>query len=69
MPISAVRSAMIFARPRTPGASLRADLMDIHGQQRDFLTDVVVELARDARALDLLCGDEAAGQPCAYLPG
>ena len=36
--------------------------MDVHGQQRDLLTDIVVELARNAATLDLLCGDDATRQ-------
>ena len=41
----------------------QSDLIDVHGQQRDLLTEIVVQLACDARALDFLRGDEAAGEP------
>ena len=53
----------MVALARTPGPSLQRDLIDVHRQQRDFLAEIVVELPRDARALDFLGCDEAACQP------
>ena len=56
----------VRARPHTWRVA-ESELIDIDGQQRDLLAEIVVKLARDARALDFLRGDEAAGEPSRIL--